>query len=421
MTARGYTIEEGEATIEGSSSPKATMREYGVSLVEGLTHLARRKGMIAKVTAIAMLVGVTLALVLPVQYTATTKLMPPQQTQSAATLLMSQLGNGAGSLAAIAGGGLSLRNPNDIYIGLLTSRPIADAIIQKFNLAEEYHARDMTEARIKLAGCTEVTTSTSGFIAVSVTDKDKKRVAELANAYSGELRNLTQNLAVTEASQRRLFYETQLKQSKDALLSAGLSFEQIQQQRGLIHLDAQARAMIAGDAAVRAQIAAKQVEVEALRSYSTEQNPDVQLAERELTSLQSEEARLERRNHEPGFTGLGLESVPRAGMEYLRAEHELQFQQALYDILMKQYDAAKLDEGKEAAIIQVVEPAIEPDRKSSPRRTQLVVYFTLIGLLSGCFLAILLQRIERATSDPISRKRLEELNLALRWRKSRSS
>ena len=149
MTARGYTIEEGEATIEGSSSPKATMREYGVSLVEGLTHLARRKGMIAKVTAIAMLVGVTLALVLPVQYTATTKLMPPQQTQSAATLLMSQLGNGAGSLAAIAGGGLSLRNPNDIYIGLLTSRPIADAIIQKFNLAEEYHAR---ERDARLAG-----------------------------------------------------------------------------------------------------------------------------------------------------------------------------------------------------------------------------------------------------------------------------
>jgi uncharacterized protein involved in exopolysaccharide biosynthesis len=175
--------------------------------------------------------------------------------------------------------------------------------------------------------------------------------------------------------------------------------------------------MIAGDAALRAQVSAKQVEVEALRSYSTEQNPDVQLREKELASLEAEESRLEQRNQAPGIGGLGLANVPSAGLEYLRTEHELQFQQALYDMLMKQYDAAKLDEGKEAAIIQVVEPAVEPDRKSSPKRTQLVVYFTFIGFLTGCFLAILLRRMELAKSNPVFTERLEVLSSALKGRR----
>jgi capsule polysaccharide export protein KpsE/RkpR len=335
-------------------------------------------------------------------------------------LMMNQLtGVGGGSLAALAGGGL-LKNPNDIYIGLLTSRPIADAIIQKFSLAKEYHAKDMTIARKKLADYTEVTSEKNGFIAVSVTDKDKKRVAEMANAYTDELRILTKTLAVTEASQRRLFYEEQLKQVKEALVASELAFLQVQQQKGLVELDAQAKAMIEGIAALRAQVAAKQVEVQALRSYSTEQNPDVQLAERELTSLQAEEASLEQRNHVPGIAGLGLENVPAAGLEYLRAAHELQYQQALFDMLMKQYDAAKMDESKDAAIIQVVEPAIEPDRKSSPRRAMILLISAFLGFLAGCILVLLLWWKKLGEIDPIAGKRLQELSNAL-WGKRAQS
>jgi tyrosine-protein kinase Etk/Wzc len=335
-------------------------------------------------------------------------------------MMMSQLTNvGGGSLAALAGGGLGLRNPNDIYVGMLTSRPIADAIIQKFGLMQVYHAKDMTEARKKLAGYTEVTSEKNGFVAISVTDKDKKRVAEMANAYTDQLRILTQTLAVTEASQRRLFYEEQLKQAKDALVAAEVAFQQVQQQKGLVQLDAQAKAMIEGIAALRAQVAAKQVEVQALRSYSTEQNPDVQLAEKELTSLQAEESRLEQTNHSPGIAGLGLGNVPAAGLEYLRAAHELAYRQALFDMLMKQYDAARLDEAKDAAIIQVVEPAIEPDRKSSPKRALIVVLFTFAGFFTGCLLALFLWAKEIIQSDPDGAKQIQELRCALMQRTSR--
>jgi uncharacterized protein involved in exopolysaccharide biosynthesis len=423
MTGKDFSIEETAEAMDGASLSDAPSHDCEVSLIDVLTQLAYRKWLIAKVTGLAVLAGVVLALVQPVRYTATTKIMPPQQTQSAASIMMmSQLASsGGGSLAAMAGGGLGLKNPNDIYVGLLNSRPVADAIIQKFSLAKLYHAKDMTAARQGLAGNTVVSSEKNGFIAVSVTDKDKKRVAEMANAYIDELRILTKTLAVTEASQRRLFYDEQLKQAKEALVAAELSFQQVQQQKGLVQLDAQARAMIESLTTLRAQVAAKQVEVQALRSYSTEQNPDVQLAERELTSLQAEETRLEQNNHVPGIAGLGLGNVPAAGLEYLRAAHELQYQQALFDMLMKQYDAAKLDESKDAAVIQVVEPAIEPDHKSSQKRALIVLLFLFVGFFAGCILALSLWWKELVQFDPIAAKQLEKLSYALKGQKSASS
>jgi capsular polysaccharide biosynthesis protein len=384
-----------------------------VSLFDVLTQLTYRKWLIAKVTATAMLTGVTMCLVLPVRYTATTKIMPPQQTQSTASMMMNQLANiGAGSLAAVAGGGLGLKNPNDIYVGLLNSRPIADAVIYRFGLVRGYRAKDMTAARNRLAHETVVVSEKTGFIAVSVTDKDKRRVAEMANAYTDELRILTKNLAMTEASQRRLFYEDQLKQAKEILVGAEVSFQQVQQRKGLVQLDAQAKAMIESLALLRAQVTAREVEVQALRSYSTEHNPELELAEGELSSLRAEGARMEQRNHSSGFTDLGLGDVPGAGMEYLRAEHELKYRQAMFDLLLKQYDAAKLDESKDAAIIQVVEPAIEPDRRSSLKPPLMILLFTLGGAFAGCLLALLLWWKECLQSDPRMAKQLGTLRSA---------
>ncbi len=317
MSVETYHTIEPEAEQENTSAPPMPLLLNEISLIDVLTQLALRKWLIAKATGIAALAGVVLAFALPAHYTAVTKLMPPQQSPSTASMLMNQLANsGAGSLSVIAGGGLSLKNPNDIYVGLLDSRTVADAIIKKFNLETVYHAKDMTAARKKLANNTDVSSEKDGFIAVSVTDRDKKRVAEMANAYTDELRNLTRTLAVTEASQRRLFYEDQLKQAKESLVSAEASFLQIQENKGLVQLDAQAKVMIESLAVLRAQVAAKQVELQALRSYSTENNPDVELAERELSSLQAEVSRLEQHNHSAGTGDIGLEDVPGAGLEY---------------------------------------------------------------------------------------------------------
>jgi tyrosine-protein kinase Etk/Wzc len=417
MIEQDFRNVESAPASEGNSLPEPSRDGGDYAMLDVLTQLAYRKRLIAKVTGTALALGLALSLLLPVRYTAVTKLMPPQQSPSSASLLMNQLTNsGAGSLAALAGGGLGLKNPNDIYVGLLNSRPVADAIIQKFNLAQVYRAKDMTAAREKLAKYTAITSLKEGFIDVAVSDKDKKRAAQMANAYTDELRTITKSLAVTEASQRRLFYEEQLKQAKEALVSAELTFQQVQQKKGLVQLDAQAKAMIESFAELRAKVAAKEVEVQAVRSYSTENNPELQLAEQEFSSLQAEASRMEQRNHSSGFAEMGLADVPGAGLEYLRADHELRYRQALFDMLLKQYDAARLDEAKDAAIIQVVEPAIEPDRKSSPKRVMILVVSTMLGLLAGCMVAMTLWWKELVQFDPAAAKRFEQLRFALTGR-----
>jgi tyrosine-protein kinase Etk/Wzc len=414
MSPKNSYIDESEARLDYAPLSEEHAPAFAFSLIEVLTQLARRKQTIAKGAGVGMLAGVLLSLLWPVRYTAVTTLMPPQQTPSTASLMMNQLtGSTASPLAALASGSLGLKNPNDIYIGLLNSRPIADAIIHRFGLAKLYHAKDLTAARRKLANETAIASEKNGFLTVSVTDNDKHRAAAMANAYTEELRVLTKTIAVGEASQRRLFYEEQLKQAKESLLDAEVSFQQVQQTKGLVQLDAQAKAMIEGLALLRAQVAAKDVEVQALRSYSTEHNPDLELAKGELSSLQGEATRLEQRNHASGFADWGLGDVPGAGMEYLRAEHEVKYRQTMVDLLIKQFDAARLDEAKDAAIIQVVEPAIAPDRRSSPKRALILLLFTAAGLLAAGLLVLLGWWNKAVHSDPITARQLSQLRHAV--------
>jgi uncharacterized protein involved in exopolysaccharide biosynthesis len=403
---------EEDTLIETSN----TVRSF--NLIEVLVQLARRKKLIAIVTGAAILVGLLNGFLSPVMFTATAKISTPEQRSSTAELINQFTTSGASSLAALAGGGdLGMTDPNLYYIGLLTSWPVEDAIIHKFSLDKVYNTRTMTDARKALEGNTSVVSEKSLFINVSVTDTDKKRAAGIANAFIEELRNRMKTLSSAEASQRRFFYEDRMKQAKEELLAAEIAFQQVQQKKGVVQPDAQARAMIESVTELRAQVAAKEVEVQALRSFSTEKNPEVQLAERELSSLQSEAAQLKQKSHSSGFSDLGLEDVPEAGAEYLKAEHELAYEQTLYDMLMKQYDAARLDEAKDAAVIEVVEPAFEPDHRSSPRRTRILVVYTFMGFFAACLLSLLLWRIELMQSDPDLARQLQPLKNAVigRW------
>lgn len=406
------------AKPDGIASPGASGGNIEITLIDVLTQLAFRKVLIFKVTGVAILIGLILCFVLPVKYTATTKIMTPQPSSSSAALMSQLSAAGAGSLAGLAGGGLSaLKDPNTLYVGLLNSRPIADAIIHKFSLDQVYNAKDMTAARQELAENSVVSSEKTGFISVSITDKDKTRAAEIANAYPDQLRILTKTIAVTEASQRRLFYEQQMNQAREALLSAQLVFQQVQQKKGLVQPEDQARAVIESIAELHAKVAAKRVEVQAIRSYSTERSPQLQMAEGELSSLQGEAADLERQSQSSSFGDIGLADVPGAGLDYLRAEHDAKYTQALFDLLLKQYDAARLDEAKEAPIIQVIEPAIEPDRKAYPRRGFILLTFAVGGILCGSFLALLQMFKKTLESEPRIFNQIQELKRALSLRR----
>src|SRR3954469_21816761 len=276
----------------------ARVAEDEIDLLDLLIVLAKRKRLILTVTAASAAVALIVSLLLPNRYTATTKILPPQQSQSASTMLLSQLaGGGMGPLAALAGPGLGLKNPNDIYLGILKSRTIEDALIAKFDLLRVYHEKRASDARKELEKASDILTQKEGLISISVEDKDPKRAAALANAYVEELRNVTQHLAISEAGQRRLFFEQQVQQAKDDLSRAEVALKETQQKTGMIQLDSQAKAIIEAVGNLRAQVAAKEVQLQAMRSFATEQNPDTVLAQQQLAGLRTQLSKLE---NQPG-------------------------------------------------------------------------------------------------------------------------
>src|SRR6266542_6808160 len=260
-----------------------------VSLLDLLIVLAKHKRLVLGLPAAAALVSVVISLLLPNIYTGTTKILPPQQTQSTSAVL-AQLGR----LAGLAGGAVpGLKNPNDLYVGMLKSRTVADNIIQRFDLNKLYDKKYPSETRKRLEKETTITAGKDGIITIEVDDQDPKRAADLANAYVDELFKLTTVLAVTEASQRRLFFERQLDLARVNLVKAETEARKALEQGGLAAVDVQGRSAVETAARLRAQISVKEVQIGAMRTFAAEGNPELKLAQQEIEVMKRELAKSE--------------------------------------------------------------------------------------------------------------------------------
>ncbi len=401
-----------ESTAEEA---RLSLQEEEISLLDLLAVVAKRKWMIVRAVIVSAVVASVIAILIPNRYTATTTLLPPQQQTSLASTLVSQLG-GIGALGAVAGRELGLKNPSDIYVGMLKSRVVADALINQFDLMKVYRDKKMTDAREDLDKASDMLAGKDGLITISVEDKDRQRAASLANAYVGELRKLTDTLAVTEAAQRRLFFAQQLQKSKDDLANAEVALKQTQQKTGLIQLDGQATAIIESVTKAQAQIAAKEVQLQAMQSYATEQNPSLVLLRQELSGLYAQLAKLERqRNLGGGDIRVPTAGVPEAGLEYVRRLRDVKYYETIFELLAKQFEVAKLDEAREGSIVQVVDPAVLPDKKSFPPRTLIIVGTIILAFFGAVLWAILAESISRKQDNPKVQQQLTEIKGLFSW------
>ena len=385
-----------------------------ISLLDLLIVLAKHKRLVLGLPLVVAIAAAIVSLLLPNIYTGTTRILPPQQSASAATALLNQLGGAAGLLAGATGGALGIRNPNDLYVGMLKSRTVADNLITRFDLSKVYEEVLQSSTRNSLQSNTTIAAGRDGIITIEVDDKDSKRAAELANAYADELMNLTKILAVTEASQRRLFFERQLLQVKDNLTAAEIAARQGLQKGGLAQVDAQGRSMIEVTARLRAQISVKEVQIGSMRTFAAEGNPELQRTQQELEALRRELARVEGSSPIAAI-GRG-ETSGGSGLDNLGRLRDVKYYEFLYELLAKQYELAKIDEAKDATIIQVMDKAIEPDRKSKPRRSLIVLLSAFLALFVAILWAFFREARERAKADPETRSRLLRLRDYLRWK-----
>jgi tyrosine-protein kinase Etk/Wzc len=407
-------VEKHEILPAASASPPD--REDEISLLDLLIVLANRKGLIVKITAACLGLGLLLAFVLPKRYTAEATVLPPQQNSSMAGALASQLGS-LGAMASLAGKDIGLKNPNDMYVAMFSSETVEDAMIRRFGLMQEYRQRYLSLTRNTFERYFTVNGSgKDGLIHIAVEDKDPKRAAEMANAWIEEFRRLSQTLAISEASQRRLFFELQMEQAKDNLANAEEALKKTEQTTGVIQIDSQARALIESAVTLRAQIAAKEVQLQGMRTYATDENSRVVEVQRELDGLRAQLAKLG--GSEGGAEGLIVPQgkVPQAGLEYVRKLRDVKYYETIFEIIARQFEMAKLDEAKEGAVVQVVDPALVPDRKSSPKRALIMLVALAIGLFLGVLLALMRAGVDRMKQDPETSEKLSFLRRALQVR-----
>jgi tyrosine-protein kinase Etk/Wzc len=383
---------------------------------EPLIVLAKHKSFISKFVGIALTLSIITALLLPKTYTAKTKIMPPQQNQSmGAMAALSQLG----PLAALAGQGLGFRNSSDIFVALLRSDTVANDLIDRFSLMSVYNKKLRLDARRKLEDGTLIIVGKEGVISISVDDRSPQRAADLANGYVEELEKLTKTLNMTEAGKRKLFFEREVKMANEDLASAEVAFKQTEEKTGLILLDSQSKAMIGSLTSLRAAIAAQEVKVQAMRSFATAENPDLVMAEQELTTMRAQLERVERGQGKRSIADVPLENVPTAGLEYVRKYRDVQYHEALFQLLAKQYEAAKIDEARDTLFVQQMDKAFPPEKKSGPLRAVIVLTTTFLALLVAIGVVFFLESLERAKEDPHFAARFQLLRFYLsRSRKS---
>ncbi len=383
------------------------------SLLDLLTALLRRKRFILGFTFGVAILTAICVLLIPSEYTAETLVLPPGQNSSMSSALLGQLG-GSSALASVAGASLGIKNPGDMYVSLLRSRTVEDSLIRHFDLMARYKSKRLSDARTLFEDhSTVVLGAKDGLIRISITDRDPKLAADIANGYVDEFRKFSSNLAVSEASQRRLFFQQQLLEANENLTNAEEAMKNTERTTGILQVDSQARSLIESAAIMRGQIAAKEVEIHAMHSYATDDNPQMVVAEEQLTALKSELAKLG--GSDPNSSSdiiVPKGNIPEAGMEYARKLRDVKYYETIAELIARQFEMAKLDEAREGAIIQVADVAVPPDRRSFPKRTISVLAAGVLGFIIACGWSIFAYAIERLKENPDEHQRLDALRAA---------
>ncbi len=378
--------------------------EDEISLIDLLITLGKEKKFILSLTSIVILVAVVVSLLMTHLYTAKTVLMPPQQQQSSAASALASLG----ALAGLAGGAAGVKNPDEMYVAFMGSDRFLNALIERFHLQERYHTKTLVDTRTLLKSKAKVMPDKkSGLISIEFEDEDPQFAADVANAHVQELGHMLDVLAVTDAQQRRVFFESQIKKVQENLSSAEIAFRQAKEKSGLQVTSVIAETGVRASAELRGQIAAREVQLQSLSRFATAQNPDVQRIASELSAERAQLQKLEQGSGQVVGTTLQLEAV--------KSYRDMKVQEAMLEVLIKQFELARVDEAKEGPLIQVVDLATPPERRSKPKRTLIVLASALAGLFLSVLLAFLKVSLRNVNQTPDGKIQLGLLKKAWSW------
>ncbi len=363
---------------EGTNRPRT-------SLADVLSILIRRKWIVLLPAFILAMAAAIFTRFMHDSFTAEALIMPPQPQQSSLSALG---GSPTGLGTPVFSLPFGLRNPDDLCIGILKSETVSDDIVARFQLNAVYNAKLASAARRALRAHTSFTSGKDFLLTISVQDNDPQRAAAMANAFVDELHKQNSRLALTDAAQRRLFFQQRLSKEKDDLNDSEIALKNTQTATGLVAPGGQAESLIRSAAQLRAEISVRQVSLEGMRWYATDGNAQVQMLKREISALQQQLTGMEGKEQAGSTFEVPAGALPGASLAFLRRVRDVKFHETLYEVLARQYEAALMDEARQAPVIQVVDTARIPDERSGPRRMRIVLVSAFAGMVLGSFYAL---------------------------------
>ena len=391
------------ASLANPANPPFNDGEYedddqdDISLLDLLQVVADNLRLLVLGPLAAGLAALGISFAIAPTYTATTRFMPPQQQQSSAASLLAGLG-AIGGLAGAAGG---LKNPGDQYVAFLKSDAIANALVDRFGLTQRYEVDLKTDARKTLGSLVRIASGKDGLISIALDDKDANFAATMANAYVDELGKLLNRLAVTEAQQRRAFFEKQLLQTKDKLTQAELALKASGVNSSA--LKATPAAAVDGLARLKAGVTSQEVKLASMRGYLNESAPDFKQAQTELSAMRSQLTRIEK-----------AEPATQNDADYIGRYRDFKYFETLFELFAKQFELAKVDEAREGAVLQVLDIAVAPERKSGPKKALVATMTTFFAFFSLLVFISARQVLRRNVKDPANARKLGKLRKSLR-------
>lgn len=331
---------------------------------EVLAILRRRLGLLILAPLAVGALAYGAASLIPPTFTANTSFIPPQQAQSTATSALASLG----ALGGLVGGAANLRSSADQYVAILQSATVSDRIIEQFGLMAAYEAKFRVDARKLLGTRVRIAAGKKdGLISVSVDDTVPQRAADIANRYVDELRRINATLAVTEAQRRRLFFEQQLQLARDRLIKAQTALQGSGFNSGALKADPKSSAE--GYARLKAELVAAEVRLQTLRGNFADGTAEVRQQQTAIAAIRGQLDRTEEA------------TAPSGGADYITRYREFKYQETLFELYARQFELARVDESNEGALIQVVDKATPPERKSKPNRALITLSAALVSAL----------------------------------------
>jgi uncharacterized protein involved in exopolysaccharide biosynthesis len=366
-----------------------------INLLDYWNILIRRKKLIVLFMGVAFIISIAASLFLPKIYASTTTLLPPQQEGSVgmAGMAASQL---AGGLGGLAGGFLGIKSPADVWVVILKSRTVQEAIVRRFDLVSVLKKTTEDDAINSLRGMTSISKSREDIISITVENKDPKQAAQIANAFVEELDRVNKSVVMTAGGRMRAFIEKRLNDQKMELAKIEEELKGFQEKNGAVKLDDQSKAIIDAIGRIKGQIMAKEVELQTLLSFATPNNPQAELLKSQVDELKENLRELEEGKREGGSPSKSIfiptAKIPDLTLQYARLLRDAKVQETLYGLLIQQYEVARIQEAKDSPTVQVLDVAKVPEKRIKPNRKQVVLLSVFTSAFLSVFIAVCLER-----------------------------